>query len=118
MSCVFEPMGTAAISLNTSELGLNNDFDIETSLGGNYPNPFTDETTIPFVIGRETTVDIAIYDIQGVKVCTLVHGNYPAGSYQTTWNTALINNNGISSGVYYCKMVAGNKVFVKTIILR
>ncbi len=116
-SKAFDPMGSAMISINTSVLS-KNDYDITTSLGYNYPNPFVYETSIPFNVGAETAVDIAIYNIQGLKLRTLVHSTLQSGSYTTVWNITNEKNNTIMPGIYFCKMVAGNKVFVKTILIK
>lgn len=82
------------------------------SLGNNYPNPFKHLTSIPYVIAKETTVDISIYDGSGRKMTTLVHGNLQPGDYSVTWE----KNAGVRPGVYICKMQAGQSAFTKMII--
>jgi hypothetical protein len=117
-SCrAFEPMASAAIRINSAVTGLDNELYGTTSLGNNYPNPFRGETTIPFVIGKETMVDISIYDMLGKKLNTLVQGNFQPGSYTTTWKTNEGKANRIKSGVYICKMQAGGRLFVKSMIV-
>ena len=110
-------MGTSMIRINLAATGLNAGVERTTALGDNYPNPFTGKTTIPFIIGGEADVDLAVFDLLGNKVNTLVHATLSQGSHSVEWNTD--NNNGVkvNPGVYYIRLTAGDKVFVKTIVL-
>ena len=117
-SRIFEPMATAAIGINTMVLGLKDHLEDATSLGDNYPNPFMGETTIPYIVGNETTVDISIFDMLGKKLNTLVHGNLQSGSYTTVWKVNDHNFNKVNPGIYVCKMLAADKVFVKLIVVK
>ena len=92
-SSVFEPMGTSMFSINMAATGLNPGFERETALGDNYPNPFTGKTTIPFIIGQETDADLAVFDVLGNKVNTLVHAVLSQGGHSVEWNAD--NNNGV-----------------------
>lgn len=69
----------------------------------NYPNPFNPSTRITFVVPESGQVSIKIYSINGQEVETLVEGNVPAGSHTLYWAA-----NGLSSGVYLCRMIAGS----------
>ncbi|MBN1790236.1 MAG: S8 family serine peptidase [Bacteroidales bacterium] len=111
-SGVFEPMGTTAaiLGLGNMEPGAG-----ITSLGDNYPNPFNLETTIPFTIGEKTKVDLSIYDVLGQRLATLVNSTREAGSYEITWDGSDNRREKLKPGIYFCRMVAGNKVLVKTI---
>ena len=115
---IFEPMGTAAIKSYTIKLGTGNDIDLTSSLGDNYPNPFTHETTIPFTVGVSSTVDISIFNMLGKKLSTLVHANFEPGTYKTTWKGTDESSNKVNSGIYFCKMIVANKMFVKTIVMK
>ncbi len=114
---VFEPMGTSRILVNSISLGLNNEYKATTNLGDVYPNPFSGKTNIPFTLAEETHVDLAVFDMLGNKVRTILHATLSQGSHSLVWEAD--NNNGgkINPGVYYLKMNAGNEVFVKTLIL-
>ena len=115
---MFEPMRTAEVKINTVILSLNDHLHTATLLGDNYPNPFNGETTIPYVIGEQTTVDISIYDMIGQKLNTLVHGSLQPGSYKTVWKANDNNSNRVNPGIYFCKMFAGDKAFVKLMIVQ
>ncbi|MBI5475675.1 MAG: T9SS type A sorting domain-containing protein [Ignavibacteriales bacterium] len=70
-------------------------------LGENYPNPFNPSTTIIFDVLKSSNIEIAIYNVLGQKVTTLVSNVLNPGSYSTNWNAA--SN---STGVYYVRMTA------------
>ena len=65
------------------------------SLGLNYPNPFNSSTVIPFTIGRESPVEVVVYDILGREVQVLGAGDRGLGKHQVVWDAG-----GLSSGVY------------------
>jgi len=70
----------------------------------NYPNPFNPKTTIQYNISIASEVNIAIYDLTGKEVMTLVKEYKQAGQYTTNWNGK--NNSGqlVSGGVYFYKL--------------
>lgn len=65
----------------------------------NYPNPFNPVTTINYVISKECDVELAIYNLHGQRVATLVQQVQPAGSH-----SVLFDGSNLSSGIYFCKM--------------
>ena len=78
----------------------------------NYPNPFNPSTTIKFVIPKSSFVNLAVYDVLGKEVATLVNEEKPAGSYKVTWNA-----DRLSSGVYFFQLKASSYVETKKMIL-
>ena len=113
-SGAFEPSGTTIAKLIIESSGRDNP---TTSLGDNYPNPFSMETTIPYTIGETTEVDLSLYDVLGQRVATLVKSTQAAGSYAIIWDGANNNHEKVKPGIYFCRMVTGNIVLVKTIEL-
>jgi hypothetical protein len=78
------------------------DTPTEFHLGQNFPNPFNPTTVIGYQLPVLSRISLAVYDILGRKVASLVDGIKPAGSYLTTWNAS-----GMSSGVYFYRLSAG-----------
>ena len=111
----FERMGTAFINVRSAPVGMIDYNAAKAWLGDNYPNPFRQSTTIPFSVAEESLVDIAIYDVLGQRINTLVHATLPAGSYTTEWSG--INDKGLKvlPGIYFIKMVSTGEIFVKSI---
>ena len=73
------------------------------SLSQNYPNPFNPVTKINYTIPKAGYVSLKIYDLLGRQVADLVNETKRAGSYTIDFNAA-----GVSSGVYYYKMISGD----------
>ena len=111
----FEPMGSAFVQVKSAPNSLFSPKAPLTRLSDNYPNPFSESTIIPFAIGEKTTVDLAIYDILGQRVNTLIHVTLTPGSYTTEWNGTNDKGIKVAEGIYFIKMIADNQVFVKTI---
>jgi hypothetical protein len=80
------------------------------SLAQNYPNPFTDSTTIAFSIAKDCTVEIALYDITGRLVKKVANDQYSAGEHKI-----ILNASDINSGVYLLSMKAGDFTAFKRI---
>ena len=79
------------------------------SLDQNYPNPFNGSTVINYSIANSGNVKLAIYDILGREVITLLNSNQNAGSYSVTWLG--LNSQGVDvvSGIYFYKLTFGTK---------
>jgi hypothetical protein len=73
------------------------------SLSQNYPNPFNAATTISYSLPSASDVNIDIFDIQGRKITTLAEGRKAAGAHAATWRA-----DGISSGIYFYRLRAGD----------
>ncbi len=71
------------------------------SLHQNFPNPFNPVTKIGYDLARDGNVRLVIYDMSGREVKTIVNEFKPAGYY-----TATLDAGGLSSGVYFCKLIA------------
>ena len=82
------------------------------SLEQNYPNPFNAATTISYELPKASDVKIEIYDIGGRKVASLDEGKQIAGKHSIQWNAG-----GLSSGVYFYKINAGNYSETKKLVL-
>lgn len=68
-------------------------------LSQNYPNPFNPMTTISYALPKHTHVRMAIYNILGKKVYTLVDEPQQAGRYQIQWRADDMPN-----GVYFYQL--------------
>lgn len=82
------------------------------SLSQNYPNPFNPSTKFNFELPVDANVELKIYDINGREVATIINESKQAGYY-----TEIFNGNGLASGIYFAKLVAGSFVDVKKITL-
>ncbi len=78
----------------------------------NYPNPFNPSTKIKYSIPQESSVTITVFDVLGNNIETLVNENKPVGKYEVVFDAS-----NLPSGVYYCRIKAGEFVETKKMIL-
>jgi hypothetical protein len=89
----------------------------------NYPNPFNPTTTIRFSVGSasgqgqadgraQSPVRLSVYDLLGRRVAVLVDESRQPGIYSTTWNAT-----GMATGIYFCRMEAGQFVATMRMLL-
>ena len=81
-------------------------------LSQNYPNPFNPTTTINFQLKADSRVRLAIYDLLGREVATLVNDGLSAGNYTWQWNASIM-----PSGIYFYRLQAGSFVQTKKLVL-
>jgi hypothetical protein len=77
------------------------------SLAQNYPNPFNPATTIPYQVGREGRVELAIFDLAGQQVRGLVDAEQPAGAHAVVWDGRDDQGQPVASGIYLYRLRAG-----------
>jgi len=82
------------------------------NLKQNYPNPFNPSTTIQYSLEKRSYVKLTVYSILGELIETLVDKEQNNGLYSVNFN-----GDRFPSGIYFYKLSAGNKNFVKKMIL-
>jgi hypothetical protein len=70
----------------------------------NYPNPFTDETTVEYSIAEEGNVTLEVFDALGHPVFTLAAGNRTPATYTVAWNGRSANGREVPSGIYVIRL--------------
>jgi hypothetical protein len=73
----------------------------------NVPNPFNPSTAIAYRIAGEEFVTLAIYDVSGKRIRTLVNRSQAAGPHEVEWDGLDDNGMRVSSGVYFYRITAG-----------
>lgn len=94
----------ASLSLSNDEINAGGITNQNYYLKQNYPNPFSNYTSISYYIPKLTNVTLNIYDIRGVLIKTLHQGEQTEGQYSIEWNG--VNNSGhkLSSGLYFYRL--------------
>jgi hypothetical protein len=82
------------------------------ALSQNYPNPFNPGTTISFDVPSTGQVSIKVYNILGEEVANMVNGVVEAGK-----KSIFFDARGLASGVYICRMYAGDFAAVRKMVL-
>jgi M6 family metalloprotease-like protein len=87
------------------------------SLSQNYPNPFNPSTTVEYSIAKTGPVEIAIFDVAGRRIRTLVSEVKMQGSYKAVWNGKNDRGASVASGMYFYRLTAGQFTQIKKMIL-
>lgn len=89
----------------------------------NYPNPFNPTTNIKYSLPSNIAgyyhVQMKVYDVLGKEIVTLVNKIQHSGTYEVEFNTKNLANGrrGLSSGIYFYSLTAGNFHNTKKMIL-
>jgi hypothetical protein len=84
--------------------------DLTFALDGSYPNPTRGSATVSFSLGEASPVTLAVYDVMGRKVATLVDAPVEAGQHEVRWNGRSADGSAVASGVYLLRLEAGDQV--------
>ena len=85
----------------------------------NYPNPFNPSTVIAYELPHTTPVTLAVYNIHGQQIKTLVQGVQPSGTHEVIWNGDNDEGARVATGVYFYRLATAGfsetkkMVFVK-----
>ncbi|MBZ0265363.1 T9SS type A sorting domain-containing protein [bacterium] len=100
----------------SDELNPVKEIDEEVGLPGNItlstsPNPFNETIQITFTLPHRTNVDIALYDLLGREIASIVQDRvFDVGKYNYSWSPS------ISSGIYFVRL-EGNGVSINQKII-
>ncbi|MEJ2628410.1 MAG: PQQ-binding-like beta-propeller repeat protein, partial [bacterium] len=83
----------------------------------NYPNPFNPITNLSYQIPSNEKVNLVIYNVLGEKVKILVNDELRAGEYTRQWDGKDMSGKQVQSGMYFCRMQAGNYVKIRKLTL-
>jgi parallel beta-helix repeat protein len=86
-------------------------------LDKNFPNPFNSSTTISYTLPKEMQAELAIYNLKGQKIRSLVNGNQAKGMHSVVWNGTDDSGKHVSSGIYFSKLITSGKVITSKLIM-
>jgi hypothetical protein len=92
--------------------GEEGDVPAETTLEGNYPNPFNPVTTIRYGLSESSRVSLAVYNVLGERIAVLVDGQQEKGYHEVIFDARLL-----PSGVYFCRLDTGTHSEFRKLIL-
>jgi hypothetical protein len=111
---IFKPLSSVSVGN-----GRENLVPWHSSLAQNYPNPFNPLTTITYTVGRfrdwglgASHVTLAVYDLLGREVATLVDERKQPGTYQITFDASQL-----ASGVYVYRLSSPSFEQSRTLLL-
>ncbi|MBC8485964.1 MAG: T9SS type A sorting domain-containing protein [Bacteroidetes bacterium] len=90
----------------------------ETGISGNYPNPFTNETTFSITLKGKSEVTLQIYTLQGKLVKTLIKNeNLEKGRQNFIWDGRNDEGNKLPVGIYFSILQTGDVYDTQKVIL-
>jgi len=95
------------------ERGLPDEFELRP----NYPNPFNSGTAMRFVLDVSGEVELAVYDLLGQKVASLIAGFRAAGEHGAFWDGRDAQGRGLASGTYLYRLRVGERVETRKMLL-
>ncbi|MEI7812546.1 MAG: T9SS type A sorting domain-containing protein [Ignavibacteria bacterium] len=110
---IFGENKTVSLAPSTTSVGnTRSELPDRFELNQNYPNPFNPTTTISYSIPSNEKVSLKIFNLTGKEIAALVNEEKVAGTYKVTFDAGRL-----SSGVYFYKIIAGNYVSTKKLVL-
>jgi PKD repeat protein len=118
--------GNHIVTINVSDANGNTStcqdtITVEAALGINYsttgvtfnssPNPFSDHINVTYELPSASQVEIAVFDLLGKKVATLVNVRQPAGRYTTNWDATHFNQ-----GSYIIQLITSHGIMKQILI--
>lgn len=82
------------------------------ALAQNYPNPFNSTTRIEFTAQTRDHATLAIFNVIGQKVATLIDGDVEPGHHAVQFEAS-----GLASGVYFCSLTTSSSEDRRPMIL-
>jgi hypothetical protein len=89
----------------------------ELSLAAPVPNPMRGPTRLAFTLPRATTVRLAVYDIAGRRVRSLIDGERSAGTHSAEWNGRSERGERLEAGVYIIRLQAEGRSLTQRVAL-
>jgi M6 family metalloprotease-like protein len=86
-------------------------------LSQNYPNPFNPSTTIEFSVPSAGFVSLAVFNVTGERVATLLNDRVGAGVVRIAWEGKSDNGQPLASGVYLYRLETEEIVETRKMIL-
>lgn len=86
---------------------VENNFEVQQ----NFPNPFSNGTTINYSLEKHDSVSIEIFNMEGKRVKTLMSNKpHGSGAYTINWDGTNDNGGRVEAGVYIFRFRSGAKV--------
>ena len=90
---------------------------VETVLATAYPNPFNNSTKLIINLQQSGHAVLAIYNILGRRVATLMDGPGAKGRHEIVWDGRDEFGQAVASGLYFCRFFSGDKQQIIKLLL-
>jgi trimeric autotransporter adhesin len=80
-------------------------------------NPFHDQVELTYTLAEAGDVEIAVFDVGGRRVATLVDGHRDRGPHWVSWNGRESSNRSVPAGIYFARAsLAGSLVLTRKLV--
>ena len=110
------PAGSLQLVVNGLGLLAASARPLEYALRPSVPNPAATRSLISFSMPAGADVDLAVYDITGRRVRSLVRGTRAAGVHESTWDLHDETGGLVRAGVYYYRLEVAGRTFTRRLI--
>ena len=83
----------------------------------NYPNPFNPSTTFGFSMPKAGHVEMALYNLKGQRVRSLLSQDKDAGTHSVVWDGKDDRGQTCASGFYFCRISTPFGVINKKVLM-
>ena len=111
------PYGASIGVVGTTGIASPSGAASRTALLPNYPNPFRDATSVAYEIAEPGRVTIAIYDVTGRLVTTLLDRRVEGGASSVRWDGRDDGGRSVASGTYFARLEAGGERLDRKMLL-
>jgi hypothetical protein len=73
------------------------------------PNPSRDGAELEFVLPSDGPASVAVFDLSGRRVASLVDGWRTAGRHRARWDARDFTGTRVASGIYLVELAAGGE---------
>lgn len=88
-----------------------------TLLMANFPNPFSNSTTIEFELPRSEDVQLDVFDVMGRRVTRLIDESSPGGRYRIVWDGRGTDGSRLPSGTYFYRLRTATIDLTKPLVI-
>jgi hypothetical protein len=90
---------------------------VESGLSMARPNPFSPQTTITYSMTKGGTVEVAVFDVLGRRIRTLVRGHVQAGEHDVVWDGRDDSGTRVAPGLYLYRLQADDVVETRKLVM-
>lgn len=80
-------------------------------------NPARGAVTMRLDLPATASVDLAVHDVAGRRVATVLHGERTAGSHALVWDGRTSGGQRAAGGIYFVRLRAGASSFTRKVVL-
>jgi hypothetical protein len=114
--CDYPPWNPCDMIVGVEE-GFPRALGLELQLRQNFPNPFSEFTSISFFISERTHTRLEVFDVCGRLVSSIADGNLRPGRHTVRWNSTDNDGKPVADGVYFYRLTAGETAYTRKMVI-